>query len=62
MYIEPAEDPTPMQIPRLTLGLLAVLLVGMVFVGVYPAPLMDAIQHASDVILSSDGVMQMAQR
>ena len=62
MYIEPAEDPTPMQIPRLTVGLLAVLLVGMVFVGVYPAPLMDAIQHASDVILSSDGVMQMAQR
>ena len=61
MYIEPAEDPTPMQIPRLTLGLLAVLLVGMVFVGVYPAPLMDAIQHASDVILSSDGVMQLAQ-
>ena len=62
MYIEPAEDPTPMQIPRLTLGVLAVLLVGMVFVGVYPAPLMEAIQHASDVILSSDGVMQMAQR
>ena len=62
MYIEPAEDPTPMQIPRLTLGVLAVLLVGMVFVGVYPAPLMDAIQNASDVIFSSDGVMQLAKR
>ena len=62
MYIEPAEDPTPMQIPRLTLGVLAVLLIAMVFVGVYPAPLVEAIQHASDVILSSDGVMQLTQR
>ena len=62
MYIEPAEDTTPMRIPGLTLGLLAVLLVGMVFVGVYPAPLMDAIQYASDAILSSDGVMQLVQR
>ena len=56
MYIEPAEDPTPLRIPRLTLGVLGLLLLGMVFVGVYPAPLMEAIQYASDVILSSDGV------
>ena len=62
MYIEPAEDPTPIPIPRLTLGVLVVLLAGMVFVGVYPAPLMDAIQHASDVILSSAGAMQVAGR
>ena len=62
MYIEPAEDPTPIRIPRLTLGLLGILLVGMVFVGVYPAPLVDAIQNASDAILSSDGVMRLAQR
>ena len=62
MYIEPAEDTTPMRIPGLTLGLLAVLLVGMVFLGVYPAPLMDAIQYASDAILSSEGVMQLVQR
>ena len=56
MYIEPAEDSTPIRTPGLTLGLLGILLAGMVFLGVYPAPLMDAIQHASDVILASDGV------
>ena len=62
MYIESAEDMTPMRIPRLTLGLLGVLMVGMVFVGVYPAPLMDAVQYASDAILSSEGVMQLVHR
>ena len=62
MYIEPGEDTTPIRIPRLTLGVLGVLLVGMVFVGVYPAPLMDAIQHGSDVIMSSGGVLQLVQR
>ena len=62
MYIEPGEDTTPIRVPRLTLGVLGVLLVGMVFVGVYPAPLMDAIQHGSDVIMSSGGVLQLVQR
>ena len=62
MYIESAEDMTPMRIPGLTLGLLGLLLIGMVFVGVYPAPLMDAVQYASDAILSSEGVMQLVQR
>ena len=59
MYIEPATDPTPLRVPRLTLGVLGVLLVGMVFVGVYPAPLMDAIRHAADAIMSSDGVLKL---
>ena len=62
MYIEPGEDTTPIRVPRLTLGVLGVLLAGMVFVGVYPAPLMDAIQHGSDVIMSSGGVLQLVQR
>ena len=62
MYIEPSEDTSPIAIPRVTLGVLATLMAGIVFLGVYPAPLMDAIQHASDVIMSSDGVLQMAQR
>ena len=53
---------TPLAVPRVTIGVLGLLLVGMIFVGVYPAPLMDAIQHASDAILASDGVLQMAQR
>ena len=61
MYIETAEDTTPIRIPRVTIGLLGVLLLGMVFVGVYPAPLMEAIQHASDAILSSQGITQLAQ-
>ena len=62
MYIEPAEDPTPIPIPRLTMGVLGLLLAGMVFVGVYPAPLMEAVQHASDVILSSDGSLLLANK
>ena len=62
MYIEPAEDPTPIRVPRLTTGVLVVLLAGMVFVGVYPAPLMEAIQNASDVLMSSQGVELLAQR
>ncbi len=59
MYIEPAQDPTPIRVPRLTLGVLGLLLLGMVFLGVYPAPLMDAIQNASDVILSSEGAIRL---
>ena len=59
MYMEPAPDPTPLRVPRLTLGVLGVLLVGMVLVGVYPAPLMEAIQHATDAIMSSDGVLKL---
>ena len=61
MYIEPAQDPTPIRIPRATVGLLSLLLLGMVFVGVYPAPLLDVIQHASDAIMSSDGVAHLVQ-
>lgn len=61
MYIETADDMTPIRVPRVTIGLLGVLLLGMVFVGVYPAPLMEAIQHASDAIMSSQGITQLAQ-
>ena len=60
LYIEPPEDPTPLRVPKLTLGVLGLLLVGMIFVGVYPSPLMEAIQHASDVVLSSSEVTQVA--
>jgi NADH-quinone oxidoreductase subunit N len=62
LYIEPAVDTTPIRIPRHTLVLLGLLLAGMVFVGVYPAPLIDAIQSASDVVLSSEGVLRLALR
>ncbi len=50
LYIEPAEDATPIATPRLTLGVLGALFGGMILLGVYPAPLMEAIQHASDAL------------
>ena len=61
MYIEPPDEPSPIRVPRVTLGVLGALFLGMVFVGVYPAPLMDAIQSASDTILSSEGVIRLVQ-
>ena len=61
MYIEPGTDRSPLQVPRLTIGLLAVLLAAMVFVGVYPAPLVDLIQSASNAILPSPGVVQLVE-
>ncbi|MCH7624375.1 MAG: NADH-quinone oxidoreductase subunit N [Chloroflexi bacterium] len=60
MYIETAEDTTPIFVPRLTTAVLGALLLGMVFLGVYPGPLMDAIQNATDVILSPHGITQYA--
>ena len=53
LYIENAQDPSPIRIPRLTVGVLGTLFVAIVFLGVYPAPLLDAIQHASNVIVSA---------
>ena len=61
MYIEEAEDPTRLPVPRLTLGVLGVLFLAIIFLGVYPAPLLDAIQHATDAILSSSSVVGLAQ-
>ena len=58
MYIEPAADPARVRIPRATVALLGLLFVGMVLVGVYPAPLMDAIQSASDALsIGSAGLL-----
>ena len=50
LYIEPAEDAAPIAVPRLTLGMLGALFAGMVVLGVYPAPLMRAVQYASDAL------------
>ncbi len=61
MYIEEADDPTRLPVPGLTLGVLGVLFAAMVFLGVYPAPVMDVVQHASDAILSSSDAMGLAQ-
>ena len=61
MYIERAEDPSPIRVPLLTLWVLGALFVGMIAVGVYPAPLMEAVQHASDALFSQDVFAQVAQ-
>ena len=51
MYIQPAEDGSPVRLSMVTGGLLAVLVVGTIAVGVYPAPLVDVIETATAVIL-----------
>ena len=60
LYIEPAPSEenaaaatisAPIPAPRLTLGLLGALFGGMVALGVYPAPLMQAVQYASAALL-----------
>lgn len=52
IYIENAADPTPIRVPRLTTALLGALLLGMILMGVYPAPLMEFIQSASETLFS----------
>jgi len=57
------EEPTdnePIRVAPVTLVTLMVLLGGMVVIGVYPAPLMEAIQHASDAIFGTGLVAQTA--
>ena len=51
MYIEPATDSTPIRVPVLTRGTLALLLGGIIIIGVYPGPLVDAIESATAVIV-----------
>ena len=60
LYVEPAAEQSALPVPRVTLGALAALLIGMVVVGIYPAPLMDAVQYASDTLFSSDAATQLA--
>ena len=60
MYIEPPAAPERIRVPRLTVAVLVTLLAGMILVGVYPSPLMDAIQHASDVVLPSGAALEVA--
>ena len=55
MYIEKPKVSTAIRVPKVTVGLMGILLAGMVLVGVYPAPIMDAIQHASEALFASIG-------
>ncbi|MCY4578435.1 MAG: NADH-quinone oxidoreductase subunit N [Chloroflexi bacterium] len=50
LYIEPAEETAAIPVPRLTMGVLGALFAGMIMLGVYPAPLMRAVQYASDAL------------
>ena len=54
IYIEKADDPSPIGVPRLTFGVLGVLFVGTIVVGVYPALFMDFIQSASDALFANE--------
>ena len=51
MYITPAEDESKLKISPLMLGVVAVMVLGVFFVGVYPKPLLSAIEAASRAIL-----------
>jgi NADH-quinone oxidoreductase subunit N len=59
LYVEPSTEAAPIPVPRMTLGVLGVLLLGMVFLGVYPVPLVEAIEGAGNSLLSSEGVMRL---
>ena len=51
MYIQPAQEPSSIRVPWVTGALLGFLVVATVLIGVYPAPLLDAIETATAVIL-----------
>ena len=51
MYIQPAQEPSAIRVPWVTRALLGILVVATVLIGVYPAPLLDAIETATAVIL-----------
>ena len=59
MYIESGDDTATVAVPRLTYGVLAVLFVGMLLVGVYPALVMDFIQSASDTLFSTEFALSL---
>ena len=51
MYIEKAEDSRPIPVPALTSSTLAVLFGGILLIGVYPGPLVAAIEAAVKVVV-----------
>ncbi len=50
MYIEKPKDTSPVRMPLLTSGTLGLLFLGIIFLGVYPAPLVKAIESAVAVL------------
>ena len=60
MYIEKAEDTSPVPSSALLVGALGVLVVVVVVIGVYPAPLVDAVDAASRALLGGGGIASAA--
>ncbi len=56
MYIHDAEDAAPLPVPALTKGVLAVLVLAVIVIGVYPGPLVDAIDAASRSLLAASAL------
>ncbi|MDP7579586.1 MAG: NADH-quinone oxidoreductase subunit N [SAR202 cluster bacterium] len=56
IYIEPPIEDRVIKVPRITLGVLSVLLASLIIVGIYPSPLMETVQHASNALFSSESV------
>ncbi|MDA0988642.1 MAG: NADH-quinone oxidoreductase subunit N [Chloroflexi bacterium] len=51
MYMVPADDNTPLNVSMFSCGVLGMLLAGVIIIGVYPGPLVNAIQAATKAIL-----------
>ena len=50
MYIEKSETNKQIHLSPLAISVLSVLFIAMIFIGIYPAPLMDAIHHATNAL------------
>ena len=47
MYIEKSEIDNKIDLSPIAFVVLSILFIAMIFIGIYPSPLMDAIQHAT---------------
>lgn len=56
IYIEPPVENQILKVPRITLGVLLILLASLIVIGIYPSPLMETVQHASNALFSSEWV------
>ena len=59
MYLEPSEETGPLTIPILSRGVLGVLFIGLILFGIYPNPLMEGIQVATETLMSSSAFNQI---
>ena len=59
LYIEASPDETPIYVSKLNVALLGTLLFGIVCLGIYPSPLINILQHASDAILTLNSASQL---